>query len=321
MNLHFLNHFVKSTRALPLCACQKESMETLHEEIRNPEINFKRVQDLIKSSQPDLKIISEDKKEIHSHKLLFGLLNSNLAKILLEDDFIGEHVTVFLPVNSVSLVRALRDGGDMSEIKRIFSSAFAPNQTCQYQNTILRTPNSITISKVEKVDFVAATEEKEEPIYDEWSENVDDEDQPVTINFQKKSILPLRDEENGERCIKCGREVDNLEVHRIACDQNPDGLGRSAKVTCPLCKKEVQFYHFVNFHYYKCSDWTAPGSDIGRIKYDEKKRKEKENTGDFELTANIKRKPARDRAMSDSDEETSMIQFGDDKSESTNSSM
>ena len=240
MNLHFVSQFVKSTLALPLCPCQKDSMETIHEDIHihNPEINLKRIQDLIKLSPPDLKIISEDGKVIHSHKLLFGLVNSSLAKILLEEEFIGEHVTVFLPVNLETLLKVTDERGQLNEIKRIISKSIATTEDDHFQYQNLKPSDSISICEVEK----------EEPTFDDGHENRNDEDKhtchtpedrPVTIKIQKKSTFGY--EEKGEKCSKCEREVSNLEVHKIACDQVSIGSNSpwKTKVTCPLCKRKV----------------------------------------------------------------------------------
>ena len=263
VNLHFVNELVTSSLALPLCPCQKDSMETIYKDIHSPEINLKKIQDLIRSAPPDLKIISEESKVIHSHKLLFGLVNSNLAKILLEDDFIGEHVTVFVPVSSAVLVKIIEEGGNWSEIQNIFSNAIATNEEDHHQYRNLKPSKSISITKIEKGE--------PEIKYDDFPAYNDVEDQPVKIKIQKKSALC--DDGSSEKCPKCGREVSNLEVHRIACEQISNRSNQcKAKVTCPLCNKEVNFDYFVSIHYYKCSNWTAPGSDIARANYKYKER-------------------------------------------------
>lgn len=266
MNVNFGNQLLKSTLTLPLCPCQKDSMETIYEDMKHPDINFKRIQNLIKSSPPDLKIISEDGKVIHSHKLLFGLVNSYLAKILLEDDFIGEHVTVFLPLSSETIVSVMGKG-EHGEMDRIFADAIASHEDDLHPYNNLKPSNSISITKIEK----------EEPYYNDYQDchetkDDPDEEQPVTIKIQKKK--PLRDEENGDTCFKCERKVANLAVHMIACEQVPRGTTfqaqRGFKVICPICNKEVTFQYFETFHYYKCSNWTVPGSDIIREKYEKK---------------------------------------------------
>ena len=268
MNVQFVNQFVKSALSLPHCPCQKDLMETLSGDIQSPETNLKRIQDLIRSSPTDLKIISEDGKVIHSHKLLFGLIISNLAKILLEDDFIGEHVTVFIPLRSAVLVKVIEEGGNWIEIQSILSTCEDDHH--RYQN--LKPTNSISITKLEKKETELATS------CDDWQTDEDNEDKPVTIKIQKKSTI--WDEENSEKCSKCEREVSNLEVHKIACEQvsnGPSQLRAKVKVTCPLCNKEVLFDYFVSNHYYKCSNWTVPGSDLFRAKYEESLKVKREN--------------------------------------------
>ena len=266
MNVNFVKQLLKSTLTLPLCPCQMDSMETIYKDIKRPDINFKRIQDLIRSSPPDLKIISDDRKVILSHKLLFGLVNSSLAKILLEDDFIGEHVTMFLPVSSATVVSLMEEGGH-GEMERIFSNTLASYEDDLHPYSVLKPSNSISITKIEK----------EEPSYNDCQEMKDeaDEVQPVTIKIQKKK--PLRDEENSETCFKCERKVSNLSVHRIACEQVPRGTivqaQRGLKVICPICNKEKTFQYFESTHYYKCSNWKTPGSDSIREKYEKKMSK------------------------------------------------
>ena len=69
----------------------------------------------------------------------------------------------------------------------------------------------------------------------------------------------------------------NLAVHRIACEQVPTGpivsKRRLTKVICPICNKKQTFQFFESEHYYRCSNWTAPGSEIIRAKYEKKMKK------------------------------------------------
>ena len=73
------------------------------------QVSYKSVQNLLKSIPCDLQIICEDKKVFSSHKLLFGLLNTTLENIFLEEDFANENITLFLPIKSELLDSTIND--------------------------------------------------------------------------------------------------------------------------------------------------------------------------------------------------------------------
>ena len=102
MDWKFVNQFLE-TNSRSLCGCLQKTMKFFLEEMNQSQITFKSIQSMLKAIPPDLKIICEDKKEYSSHKLLFGLLNTTLASIFLDDEFINDTVTLFLPVDSVLL--------------------------------------------------------------------------------------------------------------------------------------------------------------------------------------------------------------------------
>ena len=104
----FLKLFFKTIRSNQ-CACLEKSMDNLKCEIIQSQVTFRSIQIMLKSIPPDLRIICEDKMEFSSHKLLFGLMNTTLASIFLEDEFINEIVTLFMPTESEHLETMLND--------------------------------------------------------------------------------------------------------------------------------------------------------------------------------------------------------------------
>ena len=73
------------------------------------QVSYKSVQNFLKPIPCDLQIICEDKKVFSSHKLLFGLLNTTLENIFLEEDFANENITLFLPIKSELLDSTIND--------------------------------------------------------------------------------------------------------------------------------------------------------------------------------------------------------------------
>ena len=106
------------------CACLQKSMDTLKSAMMQGQVTFKSMQAMLKSVPPDLRIISEDKIEFSSHKLLFGPMNTTLASIFLEDEFINEIVTLSMPIESKHLEAMLNDEFVLkSKLKEIFSTS------------------------------------------------------------------------------------------------------------------------------------------------------------------------------------------------------
>ena len=69
---------------------------------------IKTLQRLMVSNSTDLKVVCNDNKIIHSHKIIFGLIHVSLAEIFIQDEFTDQKVTIFLPIDSEDLKRALK---------------------------------------------------------------------------------------------------------------------------------------------------------------------------------------------------------------------
>ena len=247
-------------------------------------ITFQSMKNLLKPIPSDLKIICEDGKEYSSHKLLFGLLNTTLANLFLEEDFTNDKVTLFLPINSVLFENEMFDEFSnvlKNKLDEVVSRVDVPFVTN------FAVPNNTTIVKVDT---------KEEPLYHHgdtelnnslsFCEEGEIQRDPVQIKIRKKKKYTKkyvrenrvkRVQKSTNRCENCNAllgEGTNMEVHLIACKQKGDGERREQdyKVVCPLCGKTLRRSAFERMHYYKCSNWTAPGSELKKAKY------EKENS-------------------------------------------
>ena len=68
---------------------------------------IKALQKLLVSYPSDLKIVCNNNQIVQSHKILFGLLHVSLEEIFSQDDFTNQMVTIYLPMGSEELKKAL----------------------------------------------------------------------------------------------------------------------------------------------------------------------------------------------------------------------
>ena len=306
MDWKFVNQFLETNRR-SLCGCLQKTMKILLEEMNQSQITFKSIQNMLKAIPPDLKIICEDKKEFSSHKLLFGLLNTTLASIFLDDEFINDTVTLFLPVDSVLLENEIF--ADFSSvlkdrIDKVISKVDVPFAT----NFVV--PTSTSIAKIEKEESNGVFQEEDIKDSDLVDLEVNNDNghfeegeiqpSPVKIKIKKeksntktgevKISRPGRprkyvyEDESKNRCMNCKRVLKkgtNMDVHLIGCHQNHERSDKTKnksamnyRVVCPLCGKSVKRQIFESIHYYKCSNWTVPGSELKKVQY--------ENTTNYE---------------------------------------
>ena len=250
-------------------------------------LTFHSMKNLLKPLPQDLKIICEDMKEYSSYKLLFGLLNTTLANLFLEEDFTNDTVTLFLPVDSVLFEDEMFD--EFSNILKKKLDEVVSRVDVPFV-TNFAVPTHTTMVKVDT---------KEEPLYHgdtelnnslSFCEEGEIQPYPVQIKIKKeKKYIKKYFRENRvkripnstNRCVDCNallKEGTNMEVHLIACKQkgvlqmNGERREQDYKVVCPLCGKTLRRSAFERMHYYKCSNWTAPGSELKKAKY------EKENS-------------------------------------------
>ena len=76
---------------------------------------------------------------------------------------------------------------------------------------------------------------------------------------------------NRDICSICTKSirVDNIVPHMVACRQKQEEPEKK-KVNCPICHNNVDRPTFIWMHYYKCSNWTIPGSTKKRLIYESK---------------------------------------------------
>ena len=304
MDRSFLSQFL-NTYSQTLCGCLQQTMKILEEEINQSHITFKSIQNMLKPIPPDLKIICEDKKEYSTHKLLFGLLNTTLANIFLEEEFINDSVTLFLPLDSVFLEKDTFDDYSnalKNRLDKIISKVDVPFIT------EFVVPTSTSIAKIEKEEHTGVYQEVDTEAEEEEQKYRGDLDNeasneiglfeegeiqpvPVKIKIRKKKDntnivekqVKKRRIKSEYRCVNCKklqRKGTNMEVHLIGCMQNPETIDKTKSawncmVVCPLCGKSVKRRIFESIHYYKCSNWTVPGSDLKKAKYESELKKKK----------------------------------------------
>ena len=245
-------------------------------------ITFHSMKNLLKPLPPDLKIICEDRKEYSSHKLLFGLLNTTLANLFLEEDFTNDKVTLFLPVDSALFENEMFDDFS-SELKNKLDEVVS--RVDMPFVTKFAVPTNTTIIKVDTNEEPLKHGDTEINNSLAISEEADIQPSPVQIKIRKeKKYTKKYVHENrtkyeyaskripkSNRCENCNiwlREGTNMEVHLIACNQKGERQDQDYKVVCPLCGKSLKRSKFEGMHYYKCSDWTVPGSELKKAKYE-----------------------------------------------------
>ena len=276
------------------CGCLQKTMMDLQKEIIQSQITFKSIQNLLKPIPPDLKIICEDMQEYSSHKILFGLLNPTLATLFLEEDFINENVTLFLPVDSELFKNDTLDEFSSilkNKLEEVVSNVHVPFVTD------IAVPTTTTIAKIETKDaqenFMVAELDNEIGYYEEGE--IDPSPVQIKIRKKKKRIKSEYTDKpkTQNRCMKCQlilRKDTDMEVHLIACKQRnekPDESkskdSRDYNIICPLCEKSVRRRLFESMHYYRCSNWTVPGSELRKARYEKEKKWGRMNKNEDEV--------------------------------------
>ena len=241
MNRSFVCQFL-STYSQTLCGCHQQTMTILQKEINQSQITFKSIQNMLKTIPPDLKIISEDKKEYSSHKLLFGLFSPTLANIFLDDEFISEKVTLFMPINS-ELLKIMTNEEVLlrNKLEDVFSTSFyCPEERDRDVFKNLHELRSIELIKAER-KFEFKDEENQSTEADNANGDLAEEEgeiiNPVKIIFKKerkrkKELKSKR--KNPIPCEDCGKICRNksaLKIHRKNHHENPEN------VPCEDCGK------------------------------------------------------------------------------------
>ena len=260
----FLKQYFKTIRPKQ-CACLEKSMDTLKCEMIHSQVTFKSIQTMLKSIPPDLRIICEDKIEFSSHKLLFGLMNTTLASIFLEDEFINGIVTLFIPTESEHLEAMLNDEFVIkSKLKEIFSTSIhCPEDS---RDVIKYLNESSSIELIEPEGRHKFKEEEE----DETSEtdgigNVEEGEimpNPVRISFKKqerKERKKLRQNKKRKEtdqypapCEECGKMYQNFRAlynHRkLHHEKNKNVLHKCDKCDYSTFYKNYLYIHIKEYH-------------------------------------------------------------------------
>ena len=239
----FLKLFFDQTQAIrpKQCSCHEKSMETLKCEMIQNQVTFKSIQTMLKSIPPDLRIICEDKSEFFSHKILFGLMNTTLASIFLEDEFINEIVTLFMPTESEHLETMLNDEFLLKSQLKNITSLQCPAGSKDIDMKYLNESGSIELIKAEGRHHFKEEEEDESRETDMG--NVKDEEEeimpkPMRITFKKQERkkekkLPLKENESGINfdCEQCDYQA----TTQTSLTKHIKSVHESAIYVCDQC--------------------------------------------------------------------------------------
>ena len=223
-------------------------MDTLKYEIVQNQVTFKSIQAMLKSIPPDLRIICEDKIEFSSHKILFGLVNTTLASIFLEDEFINEIVTLFMPTESEHLEAMLNDEFVLkSKLKNIFStSPHGPAGSKDMDMKYLNESRSIELIKTEERHQFKEEEEDESRETDMGNVEVEVEEEeimpkPVRMNFKQQE---RKEEKNMYVCDQCDYMTMNSGHLRTHIKSKHEGV----KYYCDQCDKKFTLQTSLTAH-------------------------------------------------------------------------
>ena len=193
------------------------------------QVTYKSVQNLIKSIPRDLEIICEDKKVFSSHKLLFGLLNTTLANIFLEEDFANENITLFLPTNSQLLDSIINDEfGLRRKLEEIFSTSSLSAEVAGIG--IKRLHKSRSIEMIETDGNVKIKDEPQIEAFDNVEEGeLIVKPTKLKVKKEKKEKIPKVRKtkvknEGPVPCEDCGKMVKWLKTHRKNYHENPGNI-------------------------------------------------------------------------------------------------
>ena len=251
MNRSFVSQFL-NTNSQTLCGCLQQTMTILQERTNQSQITFKSIQNMLKPVPPDLKIICEDKKEYSSHKLLFGLSSPILASIFLDDEFISEKVTLFMPISSELLENMINEEFLLkNKLQDLFSTSL--HRPAEDRDVIkyLHESRSIELIKAEgKFEFKDEGDQSREADNGDLDEEEGEIDNPVRISFKKERKRLLKTKKKKivktpipcEDCGKIFRNIATLKFHRKNFHEDQEN------VTCEDCGKICRNIVSLKFH-------------------------------------------------------------------------
>ena len=207
------------------------------ESLNHQNTQSQSIQNLLKSIPPDLKIICEDKKEFSSHKILFGLVNPILANIFLDDEFVTEKVTLFMPISSELLETMINEEYLLkSKLEDLFSTS--PQAEDRDNVKYLHESESMELVNVEGIfEFKDEEDQSREADNGDLVEEEGEITSQVRISFKReerkergtvtktkrKKIL----DQNPIPCEDCGKMCRNivaLKMHRRLNHNNPENV-------------------------------------------------------------------------------------------------
>ena len=246
--------------------------------LETAEVDFKILLHLLSSSQPDLKIICEDKTSVFSYKMLFGIINECFGDIFLDKDVLLESVsTIMMPLHSEKIQEYLNSLVDGSVDFKIFDNLL--NQVKYRVTEDGKKVNSVEFDSLAEIDIDDIDEtDRQTDDFDtsvdckeEHEEDIKDDTKPHIINVKIKA------ESNGkEQCPQCKKFFKNLGSHFNWCGISKKGYVKissrgytymknsSSKVKCPSCGIEYNQKFYEEKHQYECKKRKVPCATCGK---------------------------------------------------------
>ena len=216
------------------------------------QVSYKSVQNLLKSIPCDLQIICEDKKVFSSHKLLFGLLNTTLANLFLEEDFANENITLFLPIKSELLYSIINDEFGL---KRKIEEIFLTSPHCAEESEsieLIETEGNVRIKEEEPPIEAFDNVEEGELIVKPTKLKPKKEKKKKKEGIFKVRKTKVKDKDPGPiPCEDCGKmfgNINSLKMHRKNYHENPGIILKCEKCSYTTVHQHILKDHIKNQH-------------------------------------------------------------------------
>ena len=255
---HAFSHVAKDFISKTLGSC--DALDSL----KTADVDFKILLHLLSSSQPDLKIICEDKTSVFSYKMLFGIINECFGDIFLDKDVLLESVsTIMMPLHSEKIQEYLTSLVDGSVDFKIFDNLL--NQVKYRVTEDGKKVNSAEFDSLAEIDIDESDRQTDDcdtnvDCKEEHEEDIREDTKPHIINVKIRAESSRK-----EQCPHCKKMFKDLDGHIIKCGVfKQRNLNRNLKkVQCPTCGIEFIQRHYEDKHQYECRKRKVPCANCG----------------------------------------------------------
>ena len=236
MRIKTLSKYIENV--IPACPCQQNGLRELKDiqlKIKENPVNSElnnNLFNLLKSSIPNLKIISSDGKIILSHKLLLGLTSECMAKIFTHEDFVNEPFTILkIPDSSGEQIENVLNGLTQDFLEEdLLNELFFSNEieSKPFNGNLSITPTINAAQKSNCLDL------------NPFIENQD-------------YFFEIKDEPDPEFKTDDKFDYSSDEESYVIDRRSP-----SKKFICPNCRKTYGVDYYKRIHQYKCQGLPEP---------------------------------------------------------------